>query len=338
MKLKRTNASVFIPHLGCPHECSFCNKNAITQKENSVTRASVEEILDKHIETLRRKNATAQIAFFGGTFTALDSAYREELLTIANGYLRDYPDLFMGIRVSTRPDYIDEQVLAQLKHFGVTSIELGAQSMDDEVLLANNRGHDAQAVREAAKLIKAHGFELGLQMMTGLLGDTPEKSLYTCEEIIALKPATVRLYPTVVFRGTRLGEARHVTYSTEQTVELCARIYARFMESGIRVIRIGLNPPPERFNPDDIIGSYCANVGDLIMGRYYYERMRAFMDAAAGRGDPDAPPYKFRIHTDKRNISRICGHLGENRAKLLELGYTFKIKEREGEDLAIHEV
>jgi histone acetyltransferase (RNA polymerase elongator complex component) len=286
--------------------------------------------LDKHVETLRRKNMTAQIAFFGGTFTALDSDYREELLTTANRYLRDYPDLFTGIRCSTRPDYIDEEVLGQLKSFNVTSIELGAQSMDDSVLRLNNRGHDSQAVREAARLIKARGFELGLQMMTGLLGDTPDKSLYTCDEIIELRPDTVRIYPTVVFRGTRLGDAGHEPFDTETTITLGAQIYSRFVQNGIRVIRIGLNPPPERFNPDDILGSYCANVADLIMGRYYYERMLAFMR--------NSDTTKFLVCTDKRNISRICGHRGENRQKLAELGYTFKIKEKQGEDIVINEI
>jgi histone acetyltransferase (RNA polymerase elongator complex component) len=324
--------------LGCPHECSFCNKTAITQKENSVTRASVSEILDKHIDSLRRKNMTAEIAFFGGTFTALDPDYREELLGIANAYLRDYPDLFTGIRCSTRPDYINEEVLAQLSRSNVTAIELGAQSMDDEVLLANNRGHDSQAVRDSVAQIRGFPWKsdgrkissrpsLGLQMMTGLLGDTPEKSLHTCDEIIALAPDTVRIYPTVVFRGTRLGDAGHEPFDTETTVKLGAEIYRRFTENNIRVIRIGLNPPPERFNPDDILGSYSPVIGDLIMGRCYYERMAAFMKNSGCT--------KFRIYTDKRNISRICGHRGENRAKLAELGFTYKIKEKHGEDMEI---
>jgi histone acetyltransferase (RNA polymerase elongator complex component) len=205
---------------------------------------------------------TAEIAFFGGTFTALESDYREELLAVANAYLREYPDLFTGIRCSTRPDYIDKGVLAQLKRSNVTSIELGAQSMDDGVLLANNRGHTAADVRNAAKLIRAGGFGLGLQMMTGLLNDTPAKSLYTCDALISLNPDTVRIYPTVVFRGTRLGNLGHEPFDEETTVELGAKIYGRFVQNNIRVIRIGLNPPPERFNPDDILGSYSPIIGD----------------------------------------------------------------------------
>ncbi|MCL1832701.1 MAG: radical SAM protein [Oscillospiraceae bacterium] len=330
VRQKRTNASIFIPHLGCPHECSFCNKAAITQKENSVTRASVREILDRHVDTLRRKSMTAQIAFFGGTFTALDWDYREELLATANEYLREYPDLFIGIRCSTRPDYINEAVLTQLKRGNVTSVELGAQSMDDDVLRANNRGHDSAAVRTAAALIREQGFELGLQMMTGLYGDTPDKSLYTCDEIIKCAPATVRIYPTVVFRGTRLGELGHETFTLEQTVSLGAQIYGRFTEAGIRVIRIGLNPPPERFNPDDIIGSYSPIVGDLIMSRYFFERMAAFMQ--------DSGAKRFQVCTDRVFMSKISGHKGENRTKLEQLGFTYKIKEKAGVELEIYAV
>ncbi|MCL2036560.1 MAG: radical SAM protein [Oscillospiraceae bacterium] len=310
----KTNASIFIPHLGCPHECSFCNKESITEASKSVTSASVEAILETHVKSLRRRNMNAEIAFFGGTFTALADEHREELLQTANRFIRLYPDLFTGIRCSTRPDYINAEILSELKRFNVTSIEIGAQSMDDEVLLANTRGHTTDDVRNAARLVKSHGFELGLQMMTGLYCDTPEKSLYTCDELIKLNPDTVRIYPTVVFAGTKLAELAHIPFSEEETLELVGEIYSRFVSRNIRVIRIGLN--------------YSGNViGEKSISRYYYNRMREFMQKSGET--------RFRVFTDKRNISKINGHKCENKLKLEKLGFTYKIKEKQGIDLEI---
>ncbi|MCL2633878.1 MAG: radical SAM protein [Oscillospiraceae bacterium] len=312
--MKKTNASIFIPHLGCPHKCSFCNKNAITEKAKSVTALDIRTILDEHVLSLNRRKMSAEIAFFGGTFTALENDYREQLLTVANEYLQKH-DVFTGIRISTRPDYINEAVLAQLNRFGVTAIELGAQSMDDEVLSANNRGHSSESVRASAKLIKNYEFELGLQMMTGLYKDTYEKSLYTADELIKLNPDTVRIYPLEVFEGTRLFEIGHTPFSQEETIELCSEIYKRLVQNNIRVIRIGLN------YPGNIIG-------ELIIGRYYFNKIYEFMKNAGSN--------KFRIFTDKRNISKINGHKGENKRKLEELGFTYRIKEKQGEELKIH--
>ena len=314
-KNKKTNASVFIPHLGCPHECSFCDKNAITQREKSVTAADVRSILEGHVQSLQRRGMTAEIAFFGGTFTALEEEYREELLSIAREYKIKHSGVFTGIRCSTRPDYVDESVLLQLQEYGVTAIEIGAQSMDDDVLIANNRGHTANDVRRAARLIKSYGFELGLQMMTGLYKDTPDKSLYTADELIRLCPDTVRIYPTVVFPGTRLAQLGHKPFTEEETIELCGEIYGRFVKSGIRVIRLGLN--------------YSGNViGERSISRYYFNRMRLFMESSGST--------KFKVFTDKRNISKINGQKCENKIKLEQLGFTYKIKEKPNEDLEIH--
>jgi histone acetyltransferase (RNA polymerase elongator complex component) len=319
MMKNKTNAAVFIPHLGCPHKCSFCDQNRITKAAKSVTSDDVSAILDKHVLSLQRRSMTAEIAFFGGTFTALDRDYREDLLSTANYYLKKHSALFTGIRCSTRPDYVDEIVLEQLKKHGVTAIELGAQSMDDEVLRLNERGHTSDDVRKSARLIKAFGFEPGLQMMTGLLGDTREKSLYTCDELVALKPDTVRIYPTVVLPGTRLAEINHEPFSLDETIELCAEIYGRFIENNIRVIRLGLN-----------ISGYSTPIGELSIGRYYYKKMLAFMQKCETT--------KFKVYTDRKNISKINGHKCENKTKLEKLGFTYKIKEKQGEDLLIEPV
>ncbi|MCL2637067.1 MAG: radical SAM protein [Oscillospiraceae bacterium] len=332
-KNKTTNAAIFIPHLGCPHTCSFCDQNKTTKAQNSVTANDVREVLENYAVSLKQRNLTAQIGFFGGTFTALEWDYREELLRTANEYLKKESKIFTGIRCSTRPDYIDEKVLSQLKNYGVNAVELGVQSMDEEVLSLNNRRHTSEDVRKSAMLIKQFGFELGVQMMTGLLGDTPEKSLYTADELIALKPDTVRIYPAVILKGTMLGDlferGEYETFTLEETVELCAEIYKRFTEKNIKIIRLGLNisSKDEEKKRNIIGGNYGLQLGELCIGRYYFKKMLTFMQNSNVR--------KFVIYTDRKNISKINGHKSENKIKFEKLGYTYKIKEKQGTDLEI---
>jgi histone acetyltransferase (RNA polymerase elongator complex component) len=260
----------------------------------------------------------------------LEWDYREELLSTANYYLKNHPAIFTGLRCSTRPDCIDEAVLEQLKAHGVSAVELGAQSMCDEVLRLNERGHSAEDVRKSVERIRrfeksacrGSRLELGLQMMTGLLGDTPEKSLYTANELIKLKPDTARIYPTVVLPGTQLAEMNHQPFTQEETIELCAEVYGRFVENNVRVIRLGLN-----ISGESATGGSPAPIGELCISRYYYKKMLSFMQNSAGT--------RFRVCTDRRNISKINGHKGENKKKLEQLGFTYKIKEKQGADLEI---
>ena len=180
--MKQTNISVFIPHYGCTHICSFCNQKTISGHSEPVTEKELEGILEGQLENLKDSGTKAQIAFFGGSFTAIDRDYMIRLLTVAKRYTDAYPEQYDGIRCSTRPDCIDEEILGILKSYGMTAIELGAQSMNDEVLTANRRGHTAQDVRRASRLIKQSGFELGLQMMTGLYKDTEQYCIDTAKE------------------------------------------------------------------------------------------------------------------------------------------------------------
>lgn len=186
---------------------------------------------------------TAEIAFFGGSFTAIERTYMLSLLEAAYPFVQS--GRVSGIRISTRPDCIDSDVLALLKKYGVTAIELGAQSMDDDVLAANDRGHTAADVEKASRLIREKGFELGLQMMTGLYKSTPEKDWRTAEKVAEIKPDTVRIYPVVILRGTRLGElfqrGEYVPYSFETAAKICADMLTMFEQNGIRVIKLGLH-------------------------------------------------------------------------------------------------
>lgn len=204
--MKQTNISVFIPHYGCTHICSFCNQKTISGHSEPVTEKELESILEGQLENLKDSGTKAQIAFFGGSFTAIDRDYMIRLLTVAKRYTDAYPEQYDGIRCSTRPDCIDEEILGILKSYGMTAIELGAQSMNDEVLTANRRGHTAQDVRRASRLIKQSGFELGLQMMTGLYKDTEQYCIDTAKEFIALHCDTVRIYPTVILKIPSLAD------------------------------------------------------------------------------------------------------------------------------------
>jgi len=214
----------------------------------------------------------------------------------------------------------------------VNAIELGVQSMDEEVLRLNNRNHSSDDVRTAARLIKEFGFELGLQMMTGLYGDTPEKSMHTCDELIKLNPVTARIYPTVILKGTMLGDlyesGEYRTFTLEETVELCSEIYGRFAKHNIKVIRLGLNISKNSdLNIQIIGGNYGLQLGELCIGRYYYKRMLSFMKSCGSRSG------KFRIYTDRKNISKINGHKSENKIKLEQMGFTYRIKSKDGADL-----
>jgi len=253
--MKHSNISIFVPHIGCPHRCSFCDQNTISGAQHLPDGEEVRTICEKALREAKSP-ADTEIAFFGGSFTAIPRDYMLELLSAASGFVGEGG--FRGIRCSTRPDCISHEVLELLKGYGVTAIELGAQSMDDGVLRANERGHSAQDVRDASRLIKEHGIELGLQMMTGLCLSSPEKDMATAEEIIALEPSTVRIYPVVVLENTVLaeryksGEYRMTPF--DEMTALCADMMLRFTEAGIRVIKCGLHA--SEFVERDMVAGY----------------------------------------------------------------------------------
>ncbi len=245
--MKTYNIPIFVPHRGCPFDCVFCNQKRITGADSGVTAADVRNITDAHLKTLPKENRRVEAAFFGGSFTGIPIEEQSELLGAAKEYL-DRGDID-GIRLSTRPDYIDREILDNLLKYGVTTIELGVQSMDDEVLKAANRGHTRGDVVRAAELIRAYPFTLGLQMMTGLPGDTEEKSIRTADEIIALKPGLVRIYPTLTIKDTYLEKlyraGKYRPQTLEEAVELVKKLLLKFEANGIKVIRAGLQSTEE---------------------------------------------------------------------------------------------
>ncbi len=240
---KHKNLSIFIPHLGCPNQCSFCDQHSISGAEKAPSAEQVWEMCNEFLPKEDGKNC--EIAFFGGSFTAIDKTYMQSLLQTASEFIAC--GRAEGIRISTRPDCIDEEILKILKKYGVTSIELGAQSMQDDVLLLNKRGHTCQDVEKAAALIKQYGFSLGLQMMTGLYGqnDYMACAVDTAQKFVELSPDTVRIYPTLTLKNTMLeqvyNQGKYIPPDVEQTVEICAVLMDIFKKANIKIIKMGLH-------------------------------------------------------------------------------------------------
>lgn len=309
--MRKGNISIFVPHNGCPQQCSFCNQKTITGKEKQPTPDDVRSAAET---ALKRKGFQYEIAFFGGSFTAIDREYMLSLLKAACEYVDG--DRVTGIRISTRPDFIDEEILTILKQYKVSSIELGAQSMDDEVLTANKRGHSSDDVVKASNLIKDFGFELGLQMMTGLYKDTDEKAVETAKKIIALNPDTVRIYPTVVLKGTYLAQLFEDEIYKPQTVDdaanLCTKLVPMFEEKGIRVIRLGLHSSPD-IKKNMAAGAFHDSFGEIVQSRYMLNKILKY------------PPASYEIMVHSKSVSKLKGQQKRNIYFLMEEGYSIKV-------------
>ncbi len=309
-----------MPHAGCPRQCSFCSQRAITGKGAGPAPQDVYAAAETAARSLKERARQAEIAFFGGSFTAIEPGYMESLLQAARDCVKEYG--FTGIRLSTRPDAVEEPVLALLKGYGVTAIELGAQSMDDRVLALNRRGHTAAQTIEAAGRIKSMGFEMGLQMMTGLYGDTAEGALETADKLIDLQPDTARIYPTLVLPGTGLArlyaQGRYAPQTLEQAVELCARLLGRFEEKGVRVIRLGLHAEKE-LEAGLLAGPYHPAFRQLVESRMVFHRLT---EQFARSGEK-----RQQVLVKPNHLSTVQGHKKENLIKWEQMGYQVCLKQ-----------
>lgn len=257
---------IFVPHKGCPHQCSFCNQKHITGQTTDVTPAMAEEIILEYLSTIDSTKNFVEVAFYGGSFTAIDMELQCNLLEVAKKY-KD-KGLVHGIRLSTRPDAISDEILENLKRYGVTDIELGVQSMCEDVLLKNNRGHSTKHVKDAVSLIRKYPFKLGLQMMVGLIGDSKEKSVYTAGKIAKLNPDFVRIYPTLVFDNTPMAElykaGEFVPLTVEQAVDICREVKDIFDKNNIKIIRIGLLVTENEAKENLLDGPYHPSFRNLL--------------------------------------------------------------------------
>lgn len=263
---------IFVPHEGCPHECVFCNQNSITGTSSKVNAKFVEDTIEEYLQTIKNKDATIEVSFYGGTFTAIDINKQKELLAVAKRYkdkgLIDY------IHLSTRPDYINDEILTNLKKYSADIIELGVQSLDNEVLIKSGRGHTIEDVVKASKLIQEYGFKLGHQIMIGLPGDNFEKDIKTAREVIKLKPSIARIYPALVIKDTPMEKMYksniYKPYDLEEAIEISKIIYSMFIANDINVIRIGLQPTKEiNYGGDLIAGPFHPSFRELVEGSIY---------------------------------------------------------------------
>ncbi len=315
--MKHSNIAIFIPHIGCPNMCSFCNQRTISGTQVAPTADEIKQTLSYAL-SISKSPQNTEIAFFGGSFTAIDREYMLSLLEATKEFIGK--DKFMGIRVSTRPDFIDDEILSLLKEYNVTSIELGVQSLDDEVLKANRRGHDSKIVDFAVSKIKEYGFSLGLQMMVGLYKDTKEKLYKTAQKIIDYRPDTVRIYPTVVLEGTYLDElyksGEYTPVSLNEAVEICADLLLKFEQEDINVIRLGLHAS-ESVGAQMTAGAYHPAFRELCENRIYLNAVLTVLK--------DIKPCKIEVEVAQNCISKLVGQNRSNLLHLQNMGYDVKI-------------
>jgi histone acetyltransferase (RNA polymerase elongator complex component) len=270
-KNKELIIPVFISHQGCPHQCVFCNQNRITGSEIPPSPAEVIDYLALHLGTVK---SGAVVAFYGGSFTGLSRELQTEYLGSVNPFIKT--GQVSGIRVSTRPDYIDEDVLRLIKSLGVKTVELGVQSLDADVLRFSGRGHTYEDSLRAAALVKENGLELGIQLMCGLPGDNVPKFIVTVTRVIEAAPAFVRIYPTLVVNGAPLEalwrRGGYEPLSLVDAVSQCVSAVKMFRAAGIKVIRLGLQPSRE-LEEAVLAGPYHPSFGHLVESELAFERM-----------------------------------------------------------------
>jgi len=308
MTPRRRIIPIFVPHAGCPNNCVFCNQKRIS---GSLFPACAETV--RSALSAVPSGAGYELAFYGGSFTAIPAEQQIELLLAAQAARER--GAVASLRVSTRPDAIDEDRLERLKQYGVETVELGAQSMCDEVLVLSGRGHTAEDTRRASERVRAAGLHLILQMMTGLPGSGPEEDIRTGEEVIALHPDGVRIYPTVVIRDTPLEEmwrkGEYAEHTVEDAVKVCARLLPMFDAAGIPVIRLGLNPTEELSGGAAVAGAYHPALGELVRSRVLRNQMVALLE-----GTPPGSRVVFRV--PGRMLSAAVGQHRENLRFLAE--------------------
>ena len=308
---------IFVPHLGCPNECTFCNQRKISGEQKNVTEDDVKRIIEYYLESFKDKDAKPEVAFFGGSFTAIEPDLQESLLKAAYEYIKQKK--VSSIRISTRPDAIDRTILKRLKKYKVKTIELGVQSTNNYILERCKRGHTFEDVKKASKLIRWKGFTLGHQMMVGLPESTTLDEMHTARDLAKLKPKMVRIYPVLVIRGTELQkEYLNGTYeplTVEQAVERCKELCYFFGKKKINVIRIGLQNTeticgPEKKGSEVVAGPYHETFRQLVESSIYYDtivdKIKKF----------NTKVKEVEIRVNPQNVSNVIGYKKQNVDKL----------------------
>jgi histone acetyltransferase (RNA polymerase elongator complex component) len=319
---------LFIMNRGCPHFCLFCNERLTAGDRPDRIEATVfNETVRAYLGGNRKRNSPVQVAFYGGTFTGMPREEQRRLLELAAPFIGERK--VDGIRISTRPDEIDPEDLDFLKAFGVTTVEVGAQSLDDTVLLRSGRSHTAADTFRALILLREKDFETGIHLMAGLPGDSPERFAQTIEKAIALRPDMVRIHPTLVLRDTPLAEAfregRYIPLTLDEAVGQCKNALKKLTAAGIPVIRLGLQTTRELEEPGAVVaGPFHPAFRSLVEASIYLE-MASSLAASAGWTSGPAPPSpagargKILAFTLSPNdVSNFHGPRRENIAALME--------------------
>ncbi len=297
---------IFIPFHGCPHRCIYCQQEKITdQTALPLEPSSIKETLDRALQSPKFQTARdPEIAFYGGTFTSLPHDRIIQLLGAVRPYIKE--GLFRSIRVSTRPDALDIKKLELLRGFHVTTVELGTQSMDDRVLELTRRGHKAVDTIHSVHMLKENGFKVGIQLMPGLPGDTRESFMRTVDTVTGLSPDMVRIYPTVVIKGTELAEwyrqKRFQPLSLKEAISVCKESCVRLEDRGIPVIRMGLMSSPSLLEEGQIIaGPWHKSFGFLVRSEIHQEKIGPYL--------PDkSKTKKIRLRVPCREIPLVTGY------------------------------
>jgi len=278
---------IFIPHAGCPHQCVFCNQKTISGQKTVAVEGAKEQI-NKWLEWVK-PSLENEAAFYGGSFTGLDLALQKELLALTDELLDR--KVIGSVRLSTRPDYIDEERLELLRAHGVKLVELGVQSLDDSVLKKAERGHTAQQVAEAVALLKSYGFKVGVQLMVGMPGQDFASVKATVEQVLALQPDVARIYPLLVIKGTPLAKSYEQgdfePLVLEEAVRQSAYVYKNLSEVGVKIIRVGLQPDDELCAEGNILaGPFHPSIGELVQSYLFREELTPkILEAANQNGE-----------------------------------------------------
>ena len=311
---------IFVPHLGCPNNCTFCNQKRISGQTKQVTAKDVQETIEYYLKNFKDNHKYVEVAFFGGSFTAIEKEKQEELLEAAQKYIKD--KLVNSIRISTRPDCIDKETLKRMKKYHVKTIELGVQSMSNYILSKCKRGHTSEDVKKASKLIRRYGFILGHQMMVGLPESTKQDEINTAKELIKLKPKIVRIYPVLVIKDTELADeyerGEYTPLTVGQAVESCKEAVDLFNRNKINVIRIGLQNTDEISEPgmdksSVLAGPYHPAFRQLVESSMWYDSIVDKIKKV------NAKVKKVKIIANDVSINNIIGHKKENIEKLKDV-------------------
>ncbi len=308
---------IFVPHLGCPNDCVFCNQKSISGQKKNITKDEVKNIIDNYLKNIKDNENEKEIAFFGGSFTGIEEEKQEELLSIAYEYVKS--GKVNNIRISTRPDYINKQILKRLKKYKVKTIELGVQSANDYVLEKAQRGHTFEDVKKASKLIRLYGFKLGHQMMVGLPESTEEDEINTAKALIKLKPKMVRIYPVLVIKGTKLEkdyeEGKYTPLTLARAIETCKKLVRMFADKKIDIIRVGLQNTDEITDPNDknsevVAGPYHPAFRQLVESEMWYDVIVEKIKKL------NVKVRKVEITVNPIDSNNVIGHKKQNVTKL----------------------